>query len=322
VRIEQHLTSSRPYSTISAGRKWVCMAGNQEVLVVVGAGSGMGQECALFLAGKGYRVIGSVYLEKEQDDLAKAAAARAVTIETVRMDVTKPDQVKATIQQIGRVDGLVYFAGISLRGFVEDLTMEDIKKVFEVNYYGALHCIQAVLPGMRAQKSGRLVITTSAGGRIGSMSIGGYVSSKFAVEGLVECLAQEVAMFNIHCSLVEPGLIKTPHFTVHRNRAPRAMSPESPYYQWFLQHEKMVDDILEGNSFSVDHVAKVVYKILTAKHPKLRYLVGAKAALVVNLRRYVPGEIFQRIHWRVVRKIITQPKVKATTLSGVAPKQP
>ena len=214
------------------------MAGNQEILLVVGAGSGMGQECALFLAGKGFRVIGSVYLEKEAADLAAAAKARGVTLETVRMDVTQPDQVKAAIGQIGRVDGLVYFAGISLRGFVEDLSMEDIKRVFEVNYYGALHCIQAVLPGMRERKAGRLVITTSAGGRIGSMSIGGYVSSKFAVEGLVECLAQEVAMFNIHCSLLEPGLIKTPHFTVHRNRAPRAMNPESPYYSWFLQHEK------------------------------------------------------------------------------------
>jgi NAD(P)-dependent dehydrogenase (short-subunit alcohol dehydrogenase family) len=238
------------------------------------------------------------------------------------MDVTQPDQVKAAIGQIGRVDGLVYFAGISLRGFVEDLSMEDIKRVFEVNYYGALHCIQAVLPGMRERKAGRLVITTSAGGRIGSMSIGGYVSSKFAVEGLVECLAQEVAMFNIHCSLLEPGLIKTPHFTVHRNRAPRAMNPESPYYPWFLQHEKMVDDILEGNSFGIDHVAKVVYGILTAKHPRLRYLVGAKAKLVVNLRRYVPGEIFQRIHWRVVRKIVTQPKVQALTLSGTEAKKP
>ena len=298
------------------------MGVNQEVVLVVGAGSGMGQECALFLAGKGYRVIGSVYLEKEATDLATAAASRGVTVETVRMDVTKPEQVKATIQSIGRVDDLVYFAGISLRGFVEDLTAEDIKKVFEVNYYGALHCIQAVLPGMRERKSGRLVITTSAGGRIGSMSIGGYVSSKFAVEGLVECLAQEVAMFNIHCSLLEPGLIKTPHFTVHRNRAPRAMDPSSPYYPWFLQHEKMVDDILEGNSFSIDHVAKVVYGILQAKHPRLRYLVGAKAALVVNLRRYVPGEIFQRIHWRVVRKIVTQPKVQAVALSGVETKKP
>jgi NAD(P)-dependent dehydrogenase (short-subunit alcohol dehydrogenase family) len=295
------------------------MDNKSEVLLVVGAGSGMGQECALYLAAKGFRVIGSVFLEKEAADLAAAAKARGVELQTIRMDVTQPEQVRAAIKQAGRVDGLVYFAGISLRGFVEDLTMEDIKRVFEVNYYGALHCIQAVLPGMRERRSGRMLITTSAGGRIGSMSIGGYVSSKFAVEGLVECLAQEVAMFNIHVSLLEPGLIKTPHFTVHRNRAAKAMSPESPYYQWFLQHEKMVDDILEGNSFSIDHVAKVVYGILTAKRPRLRYLVGAKAKLVVNLRRYVPGEIFQRLHWRVVRRIVTQPKVQARTLSGTDP---
>ncbi len=287
-----------------------------ETLLVIGAGSGMGQETALLLAGKGYRVFGSIYLDKEAPALAEACASRGVNVEPIRMDVTKPDQVAAAVQQIGRIDGLVYFAGISLRGFVEDLSPEDIRKVFEVNFYGALNCIQAVLPGMRERRYGRMVITTSAGGRIGSMSIGGYVSSKFAVEGLVECLAQEVQPFNIHCSLLEPGLIQTPHFTVHRNRAPRAMDPSSPYFRWFLQHEKMVDDMLARGSFGTSHVANVVYGILTAKHPRLRYLVGIKTKIVVNLRRYVPFELFQRLQWAAVRRTVTRPKVQATTLSG------
>ncbi len=297
------------------------MEKNPEVLLIVGAGSGMGQECALLLASKGYRVIGSVFLESEEPGLAAAAKQRGVSLEIVRMDVRKADEVHAMVQKLGRVDGLVYFAGISLRGFVEDLSADDIRKVFDVNFYGALNCIQAVLPGMRERRAGRMVITTSAGGRIGSMSIGGYVSSKFAVEGLVECLAQEVTMFNIKVSLLEPGLIQTPHFTVHRNRAPRAVDPASPYYAWFLQHEKMVDDMLAKGSFGTDHVAKVVYGILSAKKPRLRYLVGIKTKFVVNMRRYMPGEIFQRMQWAVVRRTVTQPKVQATELSGSTPKR-
>lgn len=281
----------------------------------------MGLECALLLASKGYRVFGSIYLDREEAAVQDAAASRGVSIETVRMDVTKRDQVDAVVRTVlekaGKIDGFLYFAGISLRGFVEDLAAEDIRKVFEVNFYGALNCIQGVLPSMRERRSGRMLITTSAGGRIGSMSIGGYVSSKFALEGLVECLAQEVELFNIHASLLEPGLIQTPHFTVHRNRAPGALNPQSPYYKWFLQHEKMVDDLLERKAFTTADVAKQVYKILNKKRPKLRYLAGREAKIVVNLRRYVPGEIFQRLHWRMVRKIVTNPKKQATDLSAV-----
>ena len=293
------------------------MPGNPETLLVTGAGSGMGMESALFLAGKGFRVFGSVFSESEDAALAKAAQERNVTIERVRMDVTKREQVDAVVEKIGRIDALLHFAGSGLRGCVEDLGVDEVKKIFEVNFYGALNCIQAVLPVMRTQRSGRMIVTTSTGGRIGSIGIGGYVATKFALEGLLECLAQEVAMFNIKVSALEPGLIHTPHFTIHRHRARRSVDPSSPYYKWFCQHEKMVDDILAGNSFTVHDVAKIVYRILTAKEPRLRYIVGFKAKLLIAFRRYIPGEIFQRIQWKAVRRIVTQPKVQATTLSGL-----
>jgi len=164
------------------------------------------------------------------------------------------------------------------------------------------------LPHMRRQRSGRIVITTSASGRMGSMSIAGYCSSKFACEGFAECLAQEVFPFGIHVSIIEPGLVMTPHFTVNRNRAKRAQDPRSPYYAWFCQHEKIVDDIMARRAFGPEDVARTVHRALSARRPHLRYIVGRNAKVVINLRRYLPGEWFDRIYWPILRRLVTQPK--------------
>ena len=140
---------------------------------------------------------------------------------------------------------------------------------------------------------------------MGTMSISGYASSKFAVEGFAECLAQEVRPFNIRVSLLEPGLVRTPHFTVNRNRARRSMDPEGAYYQWFCRHEEIVDKILARNHFLPADVARAVYRILAASRPRLRYVVGTNAKLILSLRRYIPGELFERVYWAVVRRMVT-----------------
>jgi NAD(P)-dependent dehydrogenase (short-subunit alcohol dehydrogenase family) len=111
----------------------------------------------------------------------------------------------------------------------------------------------------------------------------------------------------VHVSLLEPGLIHTPHFTVNRNQARKAVDPASPYYPWFRRHEALVDGILARNRFGPPEVAKTVLRILTARRPRLRYLVGIKAKIVINLRRYLPGESFERIYWAMVRRIVTRP---------------
>jgi NAD(P)-dependent dehydrogenase (short-subunit alcohol dehydrogenase family) len=264
-------------------------------------------------------VFGCVLTEREQKLLESEAAKRKVKIEVLRMDVTRFDEVRAAVasvvQESGGVDAVVHFAGLGLRGFFEDLTLEEVRHVFDVNVFGTMAVTQAVLPHMRAQKAGRIIITSSAAGRMGSMSIAGYASSKFAVEGFAECLAQEVRPFGIYVSLLEPGLVMTPHFTVNRNRAQRAADPASPYYAWFCQHEKIVDGILASASFTPADVAKVVGRILKARRPRLRYLVGRNAKIVINLRRYLPGEWFDRIYWPIVRRMVTRPRHPATTLS-------
>jgi NAD(P)-dependent dehydrogenase (short-subunit alcohol dehydrogenase family) len=289
--------------------------------LITGAGSGLGLESALYLAARHFRVYGTAFNEAEEQEIRQQSAIRSVQVTPIRMDVTKKADIERTVETIvrecGRIDAVVHFAGLGLRGFFEDLSMQEIRKLYDVNVFGIMELTQAVLPHMRKQRSGRIVITASAAGRMGEMSIAGYSSGKFAVVGLGECLRQECAIFNVQVSVLEPGLIYTPHFGINRNRARRAQDPSSPYYFWFCQHEAIVDKLLAHNKFTAEDIAGVVHKILTARHPRLHYMVGFKLKLMIALRNLIPFEIFERIHERIVVRMVTKPRHPATALSGL-----
>jgi NAD(P)-dependent dehydrogenase (short-subunit alcohol dehydrogenase family) len=206
---------------------------------------------------------------------------------------------------------------MGLRGFFEDLALDEVRRVFDVNVFGTMALTQAVLPYMRRAGAGRIILTTSIAGRMGSMSISGYASSKFAGEGLGECLRQELYPFGVFVSLLEPGLVYTPHFTVNRNRARKAVLTSSPYYAWFCQHEHIVDNLLASNRFGAPAVAETVDRILSSGRPRLRYVVGGKAQWIFRLRRYIPGELFENLYWAMIRKMVTRPKNQVLTLQGV-----
>jgi len=297
------------------------MTDHRPVALITGAGSGLGMEAALFLAARNFRVYGTALTEAEQQDLLDEAARRRTQVSALRMDVTRRPDIDRTVETIireaGRIDAVVHFAGMGLRGFFEDLSMQEIRRLYDVNVFGIMELTQAVLPHMRARRSGRIVITASAAGRMGEMSIAGYSSGKFAVVGLGECLRQEMALLNIHVSVLEPGLIYTPHFGINRNRARRAIDPASPYYFWFCQHEAIVDKLLATNKFTTVDIARVVYKILTARQPRLHYMVGFKLKLMVTLRDLIPFEWFERIHQKIIVRMVTKPRRPATGLSGL-----
>jgi len=288
--------------------------------LITGAGSGLGLASALFLAARNFRVYGTALTEGEEQELRDQSALRNLDVSALRMDVTRRADidraVNTIIQEAGRIDAVVHFAGMGLRGFFEDLSMQEIRRLYDVNVFGIMELTQAVLPHMRARRSGRIVITASAAGRMGEMSISGYSSGKFAVVGLGECLRQEGALFNVQVSVLEPGLIYTPHFGVNRNRARRAQDPASPYYFWFCQHEAIVDGLLAANKFTAEDIAGVVHKILTARHPRLHYMVGFKFKLMLALRNIIPFEWYERIHEKIIVRMVSHPRQPATGLSG------
>jgi NAD(P)-dependent dehydrogenase (short-subunit alcohol dehydrogenase family) len=277
-------------------------------VLITGAGTGIGLEMALYLAEQGFLVYASVPDLSQQDRVDAAAAERGVSLQVLQLNVTDHQSVQSAvdtvIEESGGIYGLVNNAGIALRGYFEDLSEEEIRRVFEVNLFGTMAVTRAVLPHMRAAQRGRIVIITSVGGRIGSLAVSAYCATKFAQEGFGESLAQEVVPFGIYVSLVEPAITKTERWDVHRGVAKRALNPKSAYYAWFRESEHLADRLVETSPTRPIHVAKTVHRALTAKRPKLRYVVGWRAGLVLTLRRYLPGELFERLYFgEAVRRV-------------------
>ena len=275
-------------------------------VLVTGAGSGLGFDTALFLAAKGYAVWGSVLNAAEAAVLAEGAERHQVRVQVLRVDVTQRREietaVRALLEQEGRIDALVHFAGVTLAGFFEDLSAEELRRVYDVNVLGMVSTVQAVLPHMRETGKGRIVIASSIFGRIGAPGAGAYVASKFAVEGFAESLALEVAPFDIFVSLLEPSFIRTPLFGIHRASAARATDPDGPYYAWFCRNQQFVDSLLRRTSLTASDVARATYAILSSRRPRLRYVLGRTAKCLLGLRRHVPGELFERVWFSVNRR--------------------
>jgi NAD(P)-dependent dehydrogenase (short-subunit alcohol dehydrogenase family) len=280
-------------------------------VLVTGAGSGIGLATSVHLAERGFRVYASVPVEGQRADVEAAAAARGVRVRVVLLDVTDPASISSAVEAVrretGGLHGVVNSAGLGLRGFFEDLSPAEIRRLFDVNVFGAMAVTRAVLPHMRAARAGRIVLITSAGGRIANMTVSAYCAGKFALEGFGESLAMEVSPFGVRVSLIEPGLVMTPHFTVNRGAAGAAARAESPFHARFMRHERMVDEILRQGRITPADVARAVHRALAEERPRLRYAVGWRARALLSLRRHLPDEAFTRLYFRQVSRLVDRP---------------
>ncbi len=181
-------------------------APDKPVWLITGCSTGFGRELARLLIGRGDRVAATARDPEKIADLAPGAL-------TLKLDVNAPQEVAAAVEAVtrefGRVDVLVNNAGYGYLSAVEEGEDEEIRALFETNVFGLAAMTRAVLPLMRAQGSGAIVNISSQGGFIGFPGVGYYNASKFAVEGLSEALAKEVAPFGIRVLIVEPGPFRT-----------------------------------------------------------------------------------------------------------------
>jgi NAD(P)-dependent dehydrogenase (short-subunit alcohol dehydrogenase family) len=277
-------------------------------VIVTGASTGLGLETALVLAGRGLRVFPTVRGAAAADGVLAAAAERGVEVEPVELELTDRPSIDAAVASVaeraGGVFGLVNNGGIGLRGAVEDSSEDEIRRVYETNVLGTIAVTQAVLPHMRAAGCGRIVTVTSVGGRVPGFGVSVYCSSKFAQEGLAEGLSLELAPFGIQSIIVAPGMIKTPRWAEHRGTAARAEDPASPYYSHFWVSEGIADRIVERSPTTPADVAAAIHEALTAEQPRLRYVVGRGARLVVWLRRHMRERRFERLYYgRQLRRL-------------------
>jgi len=182
-------------------------------VLVTGTSKGIGFETALAFARAGHKVHATMRNPAQSPELKEIAAREKLPILVSTMDVDSDQSVSGGIAAIlkdhGPIDVLVNNAGVERAGSVEELPLAEFRAVMETNYFGALRCIQALVPSMRQRRSGCIINVTSVAGRLASPPLAPYTASKWALEALSEALAGEMKTFNVHVAIVEPGIIDT-----------------------------------------------------------------------------------------------------------------
>ncbi|MGH9228518.1 MAG: SDR family oxidoreductase [Acidimicrobiales bacterium] len=253
------------------------------VAVVTGANSGIGRATAIHFAAQGFSVIGTVRDRDRATKLGAMATDRGVEVDLVELDVADDDSVRRGFEQIldraGGVDVLVNNAGVGGNGVVEETRPSDYLDVMNINLCGAVRCTQAVLPGMRERGSGAIVNITSVAGRVGALAQSPYVASKWALEGISEGMAQELAPFGIRVVIVEPGITKSAIFAKTVDFPHATGAYEAPYQRMFQMYAT-------GIPIATDpfEVAEVIHHAVTTDRPRLRYVTSWGAEELISGR--------------------------------------
>lgn len=256
----------------------------RKVIVVTGVSSGIGQCVAQLLGELGMQVFGTVR------NLQSATAVAGVQL--VEMDVTNDHSVKRAIAHVlaegGRIDGLVNNAGYVLMGAVEETSVEEAQAQFDTNFFGVMRTIQATLPAMRQQRSGRIVNLSSVLGFVPAPYMGVYGASKHALEGYTETLDHEVRRFGIRAVLIEPPYTRTALGSKAKTAA-RILAEYANERQRATAATQRNLDKAPGPQA----VAEAVYRAITSAHPRLRYPIG-EGVMLSRLRRFAPTIFFDR----------------------------
>src|SRR6266511_5672044 len=252
----------------------------KKVLFVTGAGRGLGIDIAKAALAAGHAVVAT----GRNTERVSAALGAHDDLLVVKLDVTSLDDAKAAaraaVDRFGRIDVLVNNAGNFYAGFFEEISPQDFRSQIETTLFGPVNVTRAVLPVMRAQRSGLVVTISSTAGIMGQEFCTAYAASKFGVEGWMESLIPEVAPFGIHTMLVEPGFFRT-----------ELLSPDSTQYA-----EATIDDYAERTQQTVAgwksmngrqggdpaKLANALIQLATQDEPPLRFAAGADAVAAVE----------------------------------------
>lgn len=263
-------------------------------VLITGCSTGIGRATALRLAKTGRPVYATARRVESIHDLEDAGCR------TLPLDVCDEDSMKAAVAAVEKAEGavgvLVNNAGYGSDGAIEDVPIDEVKKQFDTNVFGLVRMTQLVLPGMRAQKSGRIFNLSSMGGRMTLPGGGIYHATKYAVEALSDALRFEVAGFGIDVVVIEPGIIKTEFGPTAIAKVAAAAKPGSPYAEFHQRLAASIEDAYSGQlaAFAAepDAVAKVIEKAIAAKRPDTRYLITAGAHVFVGLRRLLSDRLW------------------------------
>jgi NAD(P)-dependent dehydrogenase (short-subunit alcohol dehydrogenase family) len=273
-------------------------------VLITGASTGIGRATALQLNRRGWRVFAGV---RKEDDAASLREAGSDRLEPLMLDVTDAGQIAAAAERIGEsvggrgLDGLVNNAGIAVPGPLETLPIEDFKRQIEVNLNAQVAVTQAMLPAIRNAR-GRIVFITSIGGLMAFPMFGAYHAAKFGLEAVGDVFRQELRPWGVSVSVVEPGSIATPIW--ERGEAEvDAISDHAGD-----GHRNLYGDAIEAyrevarktgeRGIPPEKVAAKIEHALSARRPRIRYLVGADARGQAFASRVLPDRL---VDWIVAR---------------------
>jgi len=243
------------------------------VSVVTGANSGIGRATALHLAAQGHVVYGTLRSVDKAGKLRTMATDAGVEVNLVELDVGDDQSVRngfaRILDEVARVDVLVNNAGVGGNAVAEECPTQLYLDAFNVNVCGPVRCLQQVVPGMRERRSGTIVNITSVAGRVAALAQSPYVASKWALEGVSEGLAQELAPFGIRVAVIEPGVTRSAIFAKNVDAPNQSGAYDAAYRRLFQFY-------LAGRAHETDpfEVAAMVHHAITTDEPRLRYAVS------------------------------------------------
>lgn len=271
---------------MSASRNWL----------ITGVSSGLGRALSEAVLARGDRVAGSVRNATDAAAFEQLAPGRA---HAILMDVTDDamvrDGVAAVESRHGPIDVLVNNAGYGLVTGVEEASLDEIRHQFDVNVFGAVSVMQAVLPHMRARRRGFIVNITSVSGFVGWASLGIYSGSKFALEGISETLAQELAPLGIRLMMVEPGGLRTDF--AGRSRVSSARQIED-YDASVGRNRRILDEHVGHEAGDPRRAAEAIIRAMLAPEPPLRLLLGDDAIAYATAK--LNGQLAELESWKPV----------------------
>jgi short-subunit dehydrogenase len=268
-----------------------------QVALITGCSSGIGYETALMLARNGYHTFATMRDTKKSNPLEEVIKKEKLSLSILELDVNDDLSIEKAINHIQseakRIDVLINNAGYGLIGFFEELTLDEIRKQFETNFFGALNVTKKTIPMMRLQKSGTIINISSGAGQVGFPSISAYASTKFAIEGFSESLMYELFPFGIKVIIIEPGVIKTDFFSnclvsIH------SLEKSSPYFQSLDRIQKNMNLMQEHATSPID-VAKLILEVLSYKEPNQRYIVGNDVAMILEAKKNLSDIEFKKM---------------------------
>ena len=248
---------------------------DKPVWFITGCSTGFGRELARYTLDRGYRVVVTARKPAEIEDIVEGHGARALAL---KLDVTKPDEIAASVAaaeaKFGRIDVLVNNAGVGYFAAVEESDDAEVRRMFEINFWGLANMTRAVLPGMRARRSGHIVNISSMGGVRGAPAVGYYNATKFGLEGLSEALAQETAPLGIKVLIVEPSGFRTDWAGRSANET---QHPIADYDSTAGARQRMIRGYSGKQPGDPVRAAAAIVKAVEAPDAPLRLMLGKTA---------------------------------------------